>query len=150
MFEFQDPGQLVDDDLELVVIEKYPGDPTIGFVPTYKFEMRIADTCTKVGNIELRVGNTRHIVMYSGHVGYAVSPEYRGHRYAARACKLLSSLARGHGLQTVWITCDPDNTASVRTCELAGGELVKVVDLPIDTDMYQRGERRKCRYKLTL
>ena len=37
--------------------------------------------------------------------------------------RLLLPLARRHGLQTVWITCNPDNWASRRTCELAGAEL---------------------------
>jgi predicted acetyltransferase len=51
-------------------------------------------------------------------------------------------------LQTVWITCNPDNWASRRTCELAGAELVEIVDLPEDNDMYRKGKRRKCRYRL--
>jgi hypothetical protein len=44
MFEFQNPDRLVENDLELVLIEKYPGDPNIGFVPEYKFEMRLTGT----------------------------------------------------------------------------------------------------------
>ena len=150
MFEFRDPRRLIDDDLELVVVEEYPGDSTIGFVPAYKFEMRLTGTGTRIGNIELRVGNTERIVMYGGHIAYGVSPEYRGHRYAARACKLLLPLAWSHGLRTVWITCNPDNRASARTCELAGGELVEVVALPEDTDMYRKGERSKCGYSFAL
>jgi len=49
-----------------------------------------------------------------------------------------------------WITCNPDNAASRRTCELAGAVLVEIVDLPEDIDMYQEGERQKCRYRLEL
>jgi tagatose 1,6-diphosphate aldolase len=63
---------------------------------------------------------------------------------------LLLPLARRHGLEILWITCDPDNIASRRTCELAGLELVEIVDVPEHMDMYQRGERRKCRYRLYL
>ncbi len=88
--------------------------------------------------------------MFGGHIAYGVVPEHRGHNYAARACRLLLSLARGHGLKTLWITCDPDNLASRITCKLAGAELVEIVDLPEDTDMYQEGERQKCRYRLDL
>jgi predicted acetyltransferase len=150
MFEFKDPGPLIDSDLELVLVEEYPGNPDIGFVPAYRFEMRLTGTGTKVGNIELRIGNTHHIVMYGGHVAYGVLPGHRGHRRAARACRLLFPLARSHGLKTIWITCNPDNIASARTCELAGGELVEIVDLPEDTDMYRKGERQKCRYKIDL
>ena len=89
MFKFRNPGHLVDDDLELVLLEEYPGNPDIGYVPAYKFEMQLTGTDTKVGNIELRVGDTRHIVMYGGHIAYEVKPRHRGHRYAARACRLL-------------------------------------------------------------
>lgn len=148
MFRFHNPGELIDDDLELVLVKEYPGDPEIHFVPAYKFEMRIAGSGQAVGKIELRIGNTNHIIMYGGHVAYGVSPEHRGHHYAARGCKLLLPLARGHDLKTLWITCNPDNIASARTCELAGAELIKIVDLPEDTDMFQEGERQKCRYKI--
>lgn len=150
MFQFHNPGTLIDDDLELVLVEEYPGDPEINFVPAYKFEMRLAGTSQMIGNIELRVGNTNHIVMYGGHLAYAVNPAHRGHRYAARSCKLLLALALSHNLETLWITCNPDNIASAKTCELAGAALVEVVDLPKDNDMYQKGERQKCRYKIVL
>jgi predicted acetyltransferase len=150
MFEFHDPGKLIDKDLELVLVEKYPGDPAIGYVPAYKFRMTLVGQDKEIGHIELRVGSTNHIVMYGGHMGYGVVPEHRGHRYAARACRLLLALAASHALETIWITCNPDNTASRRTCELAGAELVEIVDLPEDTDMYREGERRKCRYRLDL
>ena len=150
MFKFNDPGQLIDGDLELALAEKYPGDPDIGFVPTYRFEMRLAGQDKEVGRVELRVGNTRHIVMYGGHIAYGVLPEHRGQHYAARACRLLLPLARTHDMETLWITCNPDNIASRRTCELAGATLVEIVDLPENTDMYQAGERQKCRYRLDL
>jgi tagatose 1,6-diphosphate aldolase len=148
VFEFRDPGKLVDGELELVLVQEYPGDDARGLVPAYWFEMRLAGTDERIGSITLRVGDTDHIVMYAGHVGYEVAPGHRGHRYAARALRLLFPLARSHELGPVWITCNPDNVASRRTCELAGGELVEVVDLPKRSDMYRRGERRKYRYRL--
>ena len=46
-------------------------------------------------------------------------------------------MARRHGLATVWITCNPDNRASRRTCELTGAQLVEIVDLPADNDKYR-------------
>ena len=150
MFEFNDPGKLIDDDLELVLVEKYPGDPAINYVPAYKFRMKTAGQGDDIGSIDLRVGYTHHLIMYGGHIGYAIRPEHRGHHYAARACKLLLPLARSHGLKELWITCNPDNIPSRRTCELAGARLVEIVDLPEETDMYQQGERQKCRYRLDL
>ncbi len=150
MFEFRNPGQLIDDDLELVLVDERPGDHENGLVPAYRFEMRFTGTDTKVGHIYLRVGDLYNLVMYGGHIGFAVLAEHRGHRYAARACRLLFPLARSHGIETLWITCNPDNVASRRTCEIVGGELVEIVDLPEDTNAYQKGERQKCRYRFQL
>ena len=59
-------------------------------------------------------------------------------------------LARKHGFKTIWITCNPDNFASRRTCELLGAQMIEIVDLPEDNEMYQRGEHQKCRYRLDL
>ena len=150
MFQFHDPGPLIDGDLVLVLKEEYPGDPLLNYVPAYKFKMTLNDQPTEIGHIDLRVGNTDSIVLYGGHLAYRVEPAYRGRHYAARACRLLLPLAKSHGLKTIWITCNPDNLTSRRTCELAGATLVEIVGLPADTDMYQRGERQKCRYRLDL
>ena len=150
MFEFRDPGRLIDGDLELVLLEQYPGDPLANRVPAFKFAMRRRGELADIGSVELRVGNTTHLVMYAGHLGYGVNADQRGHGYAARACRLLLPLARSHGLKTLWITCSPDNAASQRTCERLGAEYVETVDLPEDTDMYQSGRRRVCRYRLEI
>jgi predicted acetyltransferase len=150
MFKFHDPGKLIDGDLELILVHKYPGNQAIGRVPSYQFKMAHTGHGGELGHINLRIGTTDHILEYAGHIGYGVNPEHRGHRYAARACRLLLPLARSHGLETLWITCNPDNLASRRTCELAGGELVEIVDLPEDNEMYRRGERQKCRYRIDL
>ena len=148
MFEFYEPDKLIDGDLELVLVERYPGDPNIGFVPHYKFKMMSGHA--EVGEIKLRIGNTLRLEMYFGHIGYIVILEHRGHKYAARSLKLLRPLMRQHGFKMVWITCDPANMASRRTCEIAGATLVEIVDLPEDTDLYKRGHRQGCRYRLDL
>ena len=145
-FVFLDPGPLVDGNLELVLVERNPGNPEKELVPAYGFEMRITGTTRRMGVISLRIGNIDKIVKYGGHIGYGVDPEFRGHRYAARSCKLLFPFAKQHGINPLWITCNPDNMASRRTCEIAGGTLIEIVDLPEDNDQYQNGDRRKCRY----
>jgi len=150
MFRFLDPGPLVDHDLVLQLVERAPGDPVHDVAPSYRFKMTIPDRSIEMGRIDLRVGNTRNLVMYAGHIGYRVHAEYRGHHFAARSVALLVPLARAHKLGTLWITCNPDNWASRRTCELAGLELVEIVDLPSNIDMYYQGERQKCRYRLAL
>ena len=147
-FEFLDPGLLNDGELELVVIETTPGDPSREWLPVYLFEMRVGGY--KAGALNLRIGNTRGIVMYGGHIGYSVEPEHRGYHYAERACRLVLPLVKAHGLRTIWITCNPDNIPSCRTCERLGAELVEIVPLPEDNDQYRRGDREKCRYRLDL
>ena len=147
---------MIDADLELVLVERFPGDSSIGFVPAYKFQMVRAiqeapeGQQEELGEIHLRVGDTERLHLYFGHIGYKVVRQHRGHRYASRSIKLLFPLMRSHGMETVWITCDPANLASRRTCELAGAEPIEVVDLPEDTDLYQRGHRLGCRYRLIL
>ena len=148
MFEFFDPGRLIAHDLELVLVETSPGDAVTGRVPAYTFNMRLVDRSVELGRIQLRVGTTDHVLLYAGHLGYTVHSEHRGHRYAARACRLLFPLARRHELEALRVTCNPENAASRRTCELAGGKLVEVVSLPEDSEMFQRGERQKCRYRI--
>jgi tagatose 1,6-diphosphate aldolase len=149
-FEFFDPGRLFDGELDLVLLKTSPGNPNKKHVPVYRFKMKLVGKNDEVGQIALRVGNTNHIVMYAGHIGYRVHARYRGHRYAARACQLLIPLARSHGLNPLWITCNPDNIPSRKTCEIIGAEYIEIVDLPKDTDMYRSGERQKCRYRLDL
>jgi tagatose 1,6-diphosphate aldolase len=139
---------LVDGELELHLVERTLGDPARNRVPAYRFDMRVGGQ--KAGSCSLRVGSNDYLELYAGHVGYGVEYEHRGHRYAARACTLLFGLARRHGMTTVWITCNPENVASRRTCELIGGELVDIVDLPEEVDMYKEGERQKCRYRIRL
>jgi predicted acetyltransferase len=147
---FLDPGQLIDDDLELLLVDRYPGDSAINFVPSYRFDMSLVTSGARCGQIELRIGSTHGIVMYGGHIGYDVSEEHRGKRYAARSCSLLLPLAKRHDLNPLWITSNPDNLPSRRTCEIIGARLIEIVDLPKETDLYQEGDRQKCRYRLDL
>ena len=150
-FTFYNPGKLIKSELELVLVQKiFPEDNEIAYIPVYKFEMKIAQTKQKIGKIDFRVGNTKNLIMYAGHFGYDVDREYRGNRYAAKSCQLLFPLAEKHQINPLWITCNPDNIASRRTCEIAGGTLVEVVKLPPDNDQYHQGDRHKCRYRFDL
>ena len=111
--------------------------------------MRNTKTKEVVGRINLRIGNNEN-TKYGGHIGYEVNKKFRGNHYAARSLKLLFPLAKKHGINPLWITCDPENVPSQKTCELAGGKLIEIVDLPEHNDQYQRGERKKCRYRFDL
>ncbi|MGE0592691.1 MAG: GNAT family N-acetyltransferase [Vicinamibacterales bacterium] len=146
--EFRDPGTLLDGELHLRLRERFPGDAARAWVPAYRFDLVVAGEVA--GDIEFRLGATPAMVNVGGQIAYGVRPAHRGHHFASRSLRLLLPLARAHGMTELWITCNPDNWASRRTCELAGAELVETVDLPPDSDMYLEGERRKCRYRVAL
>lgn len=137
---------LVDGELELRLVDRTLALP--GRNPTYRFEMCVDGQ--RVGTATLRVGNTEYLERYAGHIGYGVDFGHRGKRYAARTCQLLFHLARCHGMKLLWITCNPENVASRRTCERIGGELVDIVDVPPEVDLYREGDRQKCRYRVRL
>jgi predicted acetyltransferase len=138
---------------------RQPGRSAEGRVPAYHFWMRITGPAAReqstadstiAGGIALRIGRSRDIEMYYGHVGYHVYPPSRGHHYAERSVRLLLPLAKQHGLKEVWITCNPDNLPSRRTCERLAGDYVDIVDVPQGHPLHLRGELQKCRYKLAI
>lgn len=75
---------------------------------------------------------------------------FRENHYAGKACLLLFQLARKHNMDYLYITCDPDNSASKKTCEYAGGNLLEIATLPEGNDMRDRGELKKCIYEFHL
>jgi predicted acetyltransferase len=135
-----------------------PAGPGTAIVPAYHFWMRVrpgrgvglGGGLTMAGGIGFRVGQTENLERHIGHIGYNVYPPAQGRGYARRAVRLLLPLAKWHGINPLWITCDPANAASRRTCEGAGGRLVDVVKLPEEHALYAKGEREKCRYRFDL
>jgi predicted acetyltransferase len=123
-------------------------------VPGYTFWMRLLPQydmpIPMAGSISLRIGHSPEVDLYFGHIGYNVYPPARGRHYSERACRLLLPLAKAHGMDALWITCNPDNIASRRTCERLGAQFVETVVVPQSNVLYQRGEREKCRFKLEI
>ncbi len=148
--QFYEPGRLQDGDLTLQLQRTYKGSHSLGLAPNYAFGMTHAQNGAYMGDIDLRLSNEHYITHYAGHIGYSVGRAYRGQHYAARACRLLLPLAKKHGLGPLWITCNPDNIASRKTCEALGATLEEIVSVPAGSDLYRRGEREKCRYRVEL
>ena len=156
------PQQLADY-LAAVPGGRLRGDANSGRVPHYDFWMYVHDHPRESGGgvpvppplriggtVTLRIGFTPAVERYYGHIGYHVYPPARGRHYAERSCRLLFPLCRRHDLRTIWITCNPDNFASRRTCERLGMRLVDTVPVPDTDPLYARGDRVKCRYRIEL
>lgn len=149
-FRFREPGALQDGELHVALTRRAPGDSGKGLAPSYWFTLRVGGK--DAGVVNLRIGFGLEIEMYEGHIAYTVYPQFRGHHYAERACRLLLPLAREHGLKTLWITCHPDNHASRRTCERLGAVFVEVVVRAAaeTSDMTLEGDGERCRYRIDL
>lgn len=145
---FLDTTFLKSSEIQLQLEKTTEADPARNWVPAYHFFISSPDG-TRMGACDLRIGYNEN-VYYGGHIGYTVYPEYRGNHYAGKACLLLFQLARKHGMDYLYITCSPDNPASRKTCEYAGGRLLKIAQLPEENEMRTDGVFEKCIYKFIL
>lgn len=144
---FLDTNFLKNDEIQLLLEKTVDGDQEKNRVPAYHFS--ICDlNGTRMGICDLRIGYNDNLY-FGGHIGYTVFPEYRGNHYAGKACLLLFQLAQKHDMKYLYITCNPDNYASKKTCEYAGGRLLEIAQLPEGNDMRDNGEFEKCIYKFT-
>ncbi|MGI8907277.1 MAG: GNAT family N-acetyltransferase [Candidatus Sumerlaeaceae bacterium] len=147
-FTFLEFADAEDAELSVVLIGTTRPEPERHWAAAYDFELRVNGE--HAGSINFRAQDTENLRLYGGHFAYGVEPEFRGHHYAERGVRLLLPFARAHGYADVIITCNPDNWASRRTCDRLGAELLEIVALPPDNDMYLEGEREKCRYRVVL
>ena len=68
MTTFEDISTLRDRDLWLELRAREPAIPARGWVPAYRFAMRLDGVDQAVGRISLSIGNTQTIELYAGHV----------------------------------------------------------------------------------
>ena len=131
--------------LHLEIIEKNPGDDVI--LPFYYYDIYVGDKA--VGKISIRIGDNYHSY-YNGHVGYEVDPESRGHRYSLEALKLVLPVAKHHGMERIYLTCDQSNEASRRIIELSGARLLEIAKIPRDYFAWREGIEDHCIYQLDI
>ncbi|HEY1660853.1 MAG TPA: GNAT family N-acetyltransferase [Verrucomicrobiae bacterium] len=122
-----------------------PGDDSRSLVPYYHFQI-IATDGKDVGHINFRVGDTEHVLVCVGHIGFEIDEPFRGHHFAFQACRAIAPLVRSF-YETVIITSNPDNHASLRTIERLGAGFIDEVAVPPYDPHYQSGSRRKKRYR---
>lgn len=139
------PALLRGESVNLRYEKTVPGDESQGLVPFYHF--KIFDLAgNTIGHINFRVGDTQHIRIAAGHIGYEIAPEYRGHGYSFAACRALAPFVRKHYANVI-LTVDPSNTPSIRVIEKLGAHLLDEVDIPQNDPAYANSARRKKRYR---
>jgi len=116
------PGNLVSGHVNLQFVRIVPGELSRGFVPKYHFRILVGEGAD-VGHINFRVGDTDHVRVCAGHIGFEVAEPFRGHGYALEACRAIAPFVRSI-YSNVILTCDPDNFASMRTIERLGAKFV--------------------------
>jgi len=122
-----------------------PGDYRHQLCPTHQFE--VFRDWYLVGVINFRIGQSRQIMRYAGQIGYTIYEPFRGHRYATKALGAL--LPHGFAyFPTLFITCDPDHVASIRTIEAFPHDYHGIVEIPRSNRMYREGARAKRVYEL--
>ena len=140
-----------DDVIKLTLQKLLPkGHKDIGEMPILFFRIRLLDG-TWIGNCDLRLGDSANTEIL-GHVGYGIHEAYRGHHYAVHACKLMCDYAKRAHMTHLDITCDIDNYASIRTCELLGAEKIATITVPDGFKTYDDTPScgKKYRYRIIL
>ena len=142
---FKEYNTLSDGTITLRLTEHNPGGDDI--LPYYYYD--IHDANGPAGKISVRIGDNAHSYR-NGHIGYEIDAARRGKRYALRACKLVLPVARAHGMGRIYLTCGESNTASRRTIERLGAELLEIADIPESCFFWRPGIEKYCIYRVTL
>ena len=131
LFFRRNPAEFADGEIELTRISVPKPDSGLGFGRERVWRISLRGSRKEIGQISYRDGESR-CVFYYGHIGYHIDPAWRGHHYALKACRLLREEILRSGKSSVIITCDPENTASRKTCEKLGCLLEGTVSVPRD------------------
>jgi predicted acetyltransferase len=83
-----------------------------------------------VGRLSLRHELNDFLAKIGGHIGYGVRPSQRRRGYATAMLRQALPIAAGDGITRVLLTCDVDNTASIKVIEQSGGQLECVTNDP--------------------
>lgn len=91
-----------------------------------------------VGRVSIRHTLNDFLLRAGGHIGYVVVPQFRRQGHATTILRLALQIAHERlGVGRVLVTCDHDNTGSIRTIEKNGGVLEDIIAGP-DLDKPKR------------
>ncbi len=108
-----------DGEIDLIPIRLSPPQKELGFGHERNWRITLHGCRQEIGQIAYRPGESP-AVFFFGHIGYHIQPEWRGHHYAEKACRLIREEILRSGKSSVVITCDPDNEPSRKTCRALG------------------------------
>ncbi len=138
------PAYLRAGPIRLCLEKRVPVKPGGQLVPFYSFGIYDQHRI-RVGHIIFKVGDTRHVILCVGHIGYAIAPEHRGKQYAFFSCQAIGPFVRQFK-SAVILTCDPENVASQCVIEKLEAQFLGEIQVPRDDPCYSGGARRKRRY----
>lgn len=130
--------------LPMLENEKLRLELVININNAYYYKVYIKDTMDYIGNCGIRCNDD----FYLGNIEYEIFPEYQGKGYASECTKLLMEVARCYHKESVVITANPDNLASIKTINNLGGKFIEVVKVPRKCKLYKNGDRVLARYEV--
>jgi predicted acetyltransferase len=83
-----------------------------------------------IGRVSIRHSLNDLLEQVGGHIGYVVVPEFRRRGYATTMLRQSIQIARSLGIDRILVTCDDDNTGSIRAIERNGGILESIIAVP--------------------
>ncbi|MFM6940968.1 MAG: GNAT family N-acetyltransferase, partial [Candidatus Planktophila sp.] len=90
------------------------------------------------GRLSIRHRLNEFLALVGGHIGYGVTPEFRGQGIAIYMLEYGVNFARELGIERVFISCHSENDASRRVIEKCGGEFAALVPHPYeDGELYR-------------
>lgn len=152
MFDFKNllkRNEYCDDVIRIKLVNQHIDSNPNGWGHSYIFDIYERQTGKIVGRCDLRKGESETLRL-AGHIGYTIYVPYRGHHYAAKACMLLFQFAKSLDMKEIIITCNTDNIASYKTCEIAGCTYLKDEVVPIHHELYAQGDRIKAIFVKTV
>lgn len=145
-FKFLDNfDYLTDGEIELRISGKYSGNEK--FLPFYYYDIFLKDRF--IGKISMRIGKNFNSY-YNGNIGYEIEETFRGNNFSFKACKLVLTVAKAHGMNEITLSCDEDNIASYKTIEKLGSKLVEITKPPETYFAYRNNMKNQRIYKLYL
>ena len=90
------------------------------------------------GRLSIRHRLNDFLALVGGHIGYGVTPEFRGQGIATYMLEYGLKFCRELGIEKVFISCHSENDASRRVIEKCGGEFAALVPHPYeDGELYR-------------